>query len=80
MGVCSNEPECVAFASSRNLRGVDPSRGDPVHNFLIFLRKPSSVRTECEYRFRLQTDKRRDPKREHTHTHTQRQFELYIVD
>ena len=37
VGVCLNEMECVVFASSRKFtRGVDPSRGDPVHNFFKF--------------------------------------------
>ena len=74
VGVCSNEPECVASASSRNFaRG---SRGDPVHNFLMVLLKPSAVRAECVYQFRLRTDKRRGPQ---TRTHTDRQADRQTI-
>ena len=61
---------------------VNPLRGDLVHNFLNFLRKPFPVRAQCACRFRLRTDKRHARQtRTHTHTHTQtdRQFELYIL-
>ena len=83
--MCSNELQCVAFASSRNFtRGSIPREGTRCIIFL-FLRKSSSVRAECACQFRLRTDKRRGPQMRtyihtHTHTHTQtdRQFELYI--
>ena len=84
--MCSNEPECVACASSRNFtRGSTPREGTRCVIFKIFLHKPSPVRTECACLFRFRTDKRRGPQTRtctHTHTHTQtdRQFELYILD
>ena len=46
--VCWNEPECVAFCVVEKFyAGVEPSRGDPVLNFFIILRKPSPVRAKC---------------------------------
>ncbi len=73
-GVCSNERECVAFASSRNFtRGSTSRKGTRCIIFLIFLHKPSPVRAECACRFRLRTDKRRGRQTQtctHTHTHT----------
>ena len=51
VGMCSNEQECVAFASSRNFtRGSTPRKGTLCIIFFIFLRKPFPVRADvgCE--------------------------------
>ena len=49
-GVCSNELECVAFVSSRNLtRRSTPGERTRCIIFKIFLHKPSLARGECVY-------------------------------
>ena len=64
--VCSNEPECVAFASSRNFtRGSTPREG--TLSFFIILRKPFPVRAD----FGCKRTKDVAAKREHTHTDRQ---------
>ena len=71
VGVCSNELECVAFASTRNFtRGSTPRERTRSIIFLIFYANLSlcvpSVRTD----FGCERTKDVAPKREHTHTQT----------
>ena len=81
MGVCSNELQCVAFASSRNFtRGSIPRKGTRcIISFIFYANLPlcvPSVRAD----FGCERTKDVAAKREHTYTHTDRQFELYILD
>ena len=79
VGVCSNELECVAFASSRDFTRFDPSRGDHVPFFYANLHLcVPSVRDECACRFQLRTDERRGRQTRKPHRH--RKFELCILD
>ena len=63
---------------------VDPSRGDPVRNFLNFFTQTIA----CAYRVCVPISVSNGQKtwppnanmHTHTHTHTDRQFELYILD
>ena len=75
MGVCSNELECVAFASSRNFTRGSTSREGPL---CIFFRQtfPCACRV-CVPISVANGEKTWPP---NTNTHTHRQFELYILD
>ena len=67
VGVCSNELQCVAFASSRNFTQESSHRdGTWCIIFLIFLRKPFPVHAD----FGCEQTKDVPTKHKHTHTHT----------
>ena len=64
--------------------GVDPSRGDPVHNFLIFFTQTLPCACRVCVPISVANGQRTWPPNANTHTQTDRQtdrqFELYIVD
>ena len=71
MGVCSNELECVAFASSRNFtRGRPLERGPCAYFYANLPLCVSSVRADFD------CEPIKDVAAKHEHPHTHRQFEL----
>ena len=71
VGVCSNELECVAFASSRNFTcGSTPREGTRCIIFLFFYANLPLCVPSVRINFGCERTKDVAPKREHTHTHT----------
>ena len=82
--MCSNELQCVAFASSRNFtRGSIPREGTRCIIFLFFTQSFLCACRVCVPISVANGQKTWPPNvniHTHTHTHTDRQFELYILE
>ena len=83
MGVCSNELQCVAFASSRNYtRGSIPQEGTRCIIFLFFYANLPLCVPSVSADFGCERTKDVAAKRKHTHTHTHRDnlSFIYYID
>ena len=71
-GVCSNELQCVAFASSRNFtRASTPREGTRCIIFFLFYANLSMCVLSVRVNFGCERTNDVAAKHEHTHTHTQ---------
>ena len=80
VGVCLNESECVAFASSRNFTwGSTPRKGTRCIIFFNFFTQIFLCACRVCVPISVANGQKTWPPNANTHTHTDRQFELYIV-